>query len=190
MAVALHRFCREADLIAQVLTVAFVVLLAAYLVGSKPDSQEIIGLLPIGAVLAGRVLAGRLIRAGLVPAMALVLACYGGILVSHAVQPPAPSENQLAASWLQAHHLNYGLAGYWQANSITVDDGDRVQIRPVRVLDGQPPPDPRSADSDLPGRHVPRAGLAPEPAHVLAHIVVVRKCLALGYLTSTIRDPM
>jgi hypothetical protein len=135
VAVALHSFCREADLMTQVLAVAFVVLLAAYLVGTKPDSQEVIGLLPIGAVLAGRVLTSRLIRAGLVPAMALVLACYGGILVSQAVQPPAPpGENQLAASWLQAHHLSYGLAGYWQANSITVEDGDRVQIRPVRVL--------------------------------------------------------
>jgi len=117
-----------------VLAVAFVVVLAGYLLSNKGAVNEIVGLLPLGAVLAGRVLGGRLLRARLVPALALVLACYTGLLAFDATRPPARSGDQLAASWLEAHHLTYGLAGYWEANSVTVDSGNRIKVRPVRMF--------------------------------------------------------
>ncbi|HEV8065537.1 MAG TPA: hypothetical protein VGP46_11920, partial [Acidimicrobiales bacterium] len=133
LAVAVRRFIGEDDLIVQLLAAAFFVVLVAYLFGVKPDANEIIGLLPIGAVLSGRLLAGRLLGGGLIPVMAVVLACYGGFLISDATPSPAVSQNELVAPWLVAHHMTYGLAGYWEASSVTVDSGDRVQIRPVRM---------------------------------------------------------
>ena len=111
----------------------FVALLAGYLVSNKGAVNEIVGLLQDGAVLAGRVLSGRLQRSGLVPALAILLVCSVGILGFDATRPPARSTDQLAVSWLEAHHLTYGLAGYWQASSVTGDSGDRVQVRPVRM---------------------------------------------------------
>jgi len=134
VAAGLRRFQLENDLTVQVLTIAFIVVLAAYVFGTKPDANEIVGLLPIGAVLAGRVLTGRLVRGGLIPALAVVLACYCAILADNAVQPRAAGDGQVVASWLEAHHLRYGLAGYWNANSITALAGDRVQVRPARIF--------------------------------------------------------
>jgi hypothetical protein len=126
------------DLIATVLAIAIVVVLAAFVLGTKNDTNEIVGLLPLGAALAGRLLARRVLRGGLVPALALVLACYAGILAYDAVQPPQPDRPYaVTASWLEAHHLRYGLAGFWNAASVTVDSGDRVEVRPVRTFQGR-----------------------------------------------------
>jgi hypothetical protein len=133
VAAAVRRFYREADLVTQLLAAAFVVVVTGYLFTNKGATNEVVPLVPVGAVLAGRLLGGRLLRSGLVPALAVVLACYAGLLASDAAQPPARSQDQLAASWLEAHHLTYGLAGFWEANSVTVDSGGRVRVRPVRM---------------------------------------------------------
>ncbi|HVB42638.1 MAG TPA: hypothetical protein VNF47_08035 [Streptosporangiaceae bacterium] len=133
-AIAVRRFW-HLDLVGQVLLVTLAVLLLAYLFGARSaylyNVHEIAGVLPVGAVLAGRLLAGRVIRAGLVPALTGVLACYLAVLAVQAVHKPASSDQRAVASWLVAHHLKYGLAGYWYASSVTVDSGNRVQVRPV-----------------------------------------------------------
>jgi hypothetical protein len=134
VAAAVRRFYAESDLVVQVVIVAFVVVLAGYLLSNKGAGNEAVGLLPSGAVLAGRLLGGRLLRAGLVPALAVVLACSVATLTYNATRPPARSADQRAASWLTAHHLTYGLAGYWEASSVTADSGDAVQVRPVRTF--------------------------------------------------------
>jgi hypothetical protein len=132
---ALRRFGSQ-DLVVQVLTVTLIVLLVAYVVRGDPNvagsTHEIAGVLPVGAVLAGRLLAGTLARGRLlIPALALVLGCYAGIEVHNAVQPrPADPDAQVAA-WLAAHHLSYGLGDYWNANAMTVDGGNQVQVRYV-----------------------------------------------------------
>src|SRR6185437_11213430 len=101
----------DTDLIVQVLTIATLIVLAAFVVGTKNDTNEVVGLLPLGAVLAGRLLAGPIA----------------------ATRPPDPAQRyKLTASWLAAHDLDYGLAGFWDASIVTVDSGDRVQVRPVR----------------------------------------------------------
>ncbi len=133
VAVGVRRFFGYDNLVVQVLIVAFIALAAAYLFGTKPDPNEMVGLLPIGAVLAGRLLAGRLSDARLMPALAAVLACYAGILVGHAVPPAASDRSQPAASWFTAHHLTYGLGQFGEAGIVTVDSGNRVQVRPVRL---------------------------------------------------------
>jgi hypothetical protein len=128
-----RRFFADGDLIVRVLVVAFIVYLASYLLGPKGNGNDIVGLLPVGAVLAGRVLAGPVSRRGLVPALAVVLGMYGVSLAFDASQPGATAHNEALASWLASRHLDYGLAGYWQASSVTVYSRDRVQVRPVRM---------------------------------------------------------
>jgi len=46
--------------------------------------------------------------------------------------PPARTHTPALASWLERHHLSQGIAGFWQANSVTLDSGGRVTIRAVR----------------------------------------------------------
>ena len=129
----------ECELVVQVLAVAMVVLLVADTTtgnNAVGGPHEIAGVLPVGAVLAGRLLAGPLIRGRHLAALAVVLACYGAILVHSVVQPPGPDANGRLAAWLQARHLSYGLATYWNASSVTVDSGGRVQVRPVNRTAG------------------------------------------------------
>ena len=131
---ALRRFL-ACELVVQILAVTVIVLLVAYVANGNPNivngPHEIAGVLPVGAVLAGRLLAGQLIRDRHLPALAIVLACYGAILAHNVVQPPSYDPNRQLASWLQAHHLTYGLATYWNASSVTVDSGGSVQVVPV-----------------------------------------------------------
>ena len=74
---AVRRVFAEDDLGLQVLTVSFLVLLAAFFFGYRTGAREAVGLLPLGAVLAGRMLATRVSELKLVPALAAVLAFYG-----------------------------------------------------------------------------------------------------------------
>jgi hypothetical protein len=133
LAAVIKRFYVEDDQIAQMLGVAFVLMLFAYVLGTKPDPNEIVGLLPIGAVLAGRVLGSKVIRTGLVPALAVVFAVCAIFLVGNASARSQINPNQKVAFWLERHHLTYGLAGYWNASSVTVETGGHVQVRPVRT---------------------------------------------------------
>ena len=132
---ALRRFGTQ-DLVVQGLTVTLIVLLTAYVVRGNPNvagsTHEIAAVLPIGAVLAGRLLAGTLARGRLlIPALALILGCYAGIEVHNTVQPRPADPNAQVAAWLAAHHLSYGLGDYWNANAMTVDSGNQVQVRYV-----------------------------------------------------------
>jgi hypothetical protein len=132
---ALRRFSTQ-DLVVQVLTVTLILLLVAYVLRGNPNvvgsAHEIAGVLPIGAVLAGRLLAGTLARGRLlILALALVLGCYAGIEVHNTVQQRPADPNVQVAAWLQAHHLTYGLGDYWNANAITLDSGNQVQVRYV-----------------------------------------------------------
>jgi hypothetical protein len=129
------------DMISQVLLVAIVANLAAYIpshlaAASAVNSREFAPVLPFAAVIAGRQLGGRLVAAApripvLVPALAIVLAGYTWTLVAGAVQPPAPAPYADVAAWMESHGLRYGLGGYWQASVITVETGGKVTIRAV-----------------------------------------------------------
>src|SRR6185437_10957308 len=133
LAAVIRRFYIEEDMILQMLTIAFVVVLGAYLLGTKPDSNEIVGLLPIGAVVAGRALGGRVIKLNLTPALAVLGIVFAGFLISNASHPAKPNPNNVVAVWLQEHHLTYGLGGYWNASSITAETGGAVNVRPIRT---------------------------------------------------------
>ena len=138
---ALRRYL-DSEFVVQVLAVAMVVLLLAYTMSGGPNvvggPHEIAGILPVGAVLAGRLLAGPLISGRHLAALGVVLLCYVGILGHSLVQQPGPDTESRLAAVLEAHHLDYGLATYWNASSVTVDSGGRVQVRPVNRTDGGP----------------------------------------------------
>jgi hypothetical protein len=128
------------DLVVAVLTAGVLINLAAYTVSQLDfdpmSSREMTAVLPFAAVLAGRLLAGRLMSARLLPALSAVLAGYLVILAYSAFQPPAATENQRVAGWLVGHHLSYGVAGYWEAGSITIGSGGQAQVRQVDIIDG------------------------------------------------------
>jgi hypothetical protein len=141
---AVRRFFSLDDLLVQVLVVAIVVNLAAYVISSLPvtifDTREIAQVLPFGAVLAGRLLAGepagRLLAgervkarlAARTPAAAVALACYAAALGFAAVQPAAPARTQALADWLVAHHLDTGLGVYTEDNITMLDSGGRLLL--------------------------------------------------------------
>ena len=154
---ALARVARRffsVSLVDQVLAVAIVLNVALFLLTNASDeaAHEVAIILPFGAVLAARVLTRRVpavqgatvndgkegpassglarrIRLAGFAAGILVLAGYTAGLGYELTQPAAPPANTSLASWLEAHHLSYGLSGYWTSSSVTVDSGERVEIR-------------------------------------------------------------
>jgi hypothetical protein len=72
--------------------------------------------------------AWRVRLAGVVGGIA-VLAGYTAGLGWELAQPSAPPANTSLAPWLLKHHLTYGLSGYWTSSSVTVNSGQRVQVR-------------------------------------------------------------
>jgi hypothetical protein len=131
---AIWRFFRIDDLVVQVLTVAIIINLAAFAFSRLPGAvytfRQIVAVLPLGAVLAGRLLSGPVMRLRLVPALGVMLACYVAALGYSAAQPAVPAQDQALADWLVAHHLTTGLTG-WNANTLTLDTGGRVQLLPT-----------------------------------------------------------
>jgi len=119
----------------QVMAVAVVFGVLAYLLGSRATSsetsREFVAILPLGAALAGRVLADRMRRARLMPAVAVMLAVYAAAFFIYMTRPAAPAQNQSLATWLAGHRLYYGLGDYWMANSVTVDSGGKVAVRAI-----------------------------------------------------------
>jgi hypothetical protein len=120
----------------QLLFAAIVFNLGTYVVSVMPSphgSREVAAVLPCGAVLAARALVPARIT-GMSRAFAAV-AATGLIallpLATAATRPPASPASAPLAAWLEAHGLRYGIAGYWDASIVTLQSGNRVQIRAV-----------------------------------------------------------
>lgn len=151
---AIRRFARSrergGDLVADVLLLGIVGNLGAYLLlyaATPHQIREVAPVFALGAVLAGRALGGPIARRRLEPVLAIGIACYlltmGPAVTGHA-EPPA---NLALTRWLERHHLSNGLSGYWQANSVTFDSGDRVTMRSVKGgADGRPVVNPWESD--------------------------------------------
>jgi hypothetical protein len=131
----IRRFFSCEDRIAQILALAIVINLVAFVLSTTPSTywstREVAGVLPAGAVLAARMLGGRLQKARLVPALSLALACYLAALGYTVAQPSVPTVGQDLADWLAANHLTYGLTSYGLANVTTLASGETVDLRPV-----------------------------------------------------------
>jgi len=132
-------FFSRLDRVSQILVVSVVAVLGAAQFSTQMTNifsvREIATVLPAAAALAGRVagpsLAGARLGRALTPVLGLVLAGYLAALGYAAAQPAVPAENQALADWLLAHDLKNGLAGYWQANSVSLDSGGKVTIAPI-----------------------------------------------------------
>jgi hypothetical protein len=146
------RFFAGATLVDQVLGVAIVANLVLFVVTSAGSEgpHEIAVVAPFGAALAARMLAGparqpaedpqataartgrvlaRQARAAAGLAGLVVLLGYLGGLAHDVVLPASPSAFAPVASWLQAHHLRYGLGGYWESSIVTVQTDGQVKVR-------------------------------------------------------------
>jgi hypothetical protein len=144
-------FRRDADLVSQLLLAGIAANLAAYIPSSLADhtalnAREFAPVLPFAAVLAARTLGdwlgarlpalrpgtgqagGRRLLAG---ALAALLCWYGFGLFDEARQPAAADPFGRLEAYLAAHHLRYGIGGYWDASVITVGTGGAVTIRAV-----------------------------------------------------------
>lgn len=133
---------REPDRLTQVLLAGMAIDVAAYLFSNQAvdlmTSRYLIPFLAYGAVLAGRVGADRLRSGRLRSAGLAVGIAYVAFMAISLRTPVAPSPEADLASFLQRHHLRYGVAGYWQASTITVQSHGQVRVR--AVLTGQPQP--------------------------------------------------
>ena len=146
-----RRFLSWPDMISQILLVAMVLNVVAYVPSTLANAtdlnaREFAVVLPFGAVLAGRTLAASLQaglrrrpRAGALLAGAL-LACYAAGLGYAAAQPSVPPMNARLARFLAAHHLISGIGGYWLSSVVTVGSDGAVTIRAVASLPLAPYP--------------------------------------------------
>ncbi len=159
-----RRFLSWPDMISQVLLVAIVVNVVAYVPSTLADAtdlnaREFAVVLPFGAVLAGRTLAPVIAswRPKITLAWALLpcalLAGYASSLGYAAAQPAAPPANSELAAFLAAHHLSDGVSGYWQSSIVTVQSDGGVTIR--ALLPGTLQPDLWEAKASWydPGAH-------------------------------------
>jgi len=128
------------DLIAQLLAAALVINLLAYLLlypGSVATVREIAPAFGLGGALAGRVLAEPLLRRRLAPLLALgAVAAVAVMLPPLLTVKPTPPAGSGLARFLADRDLSNGLAGYWDANSTTLDSGGRVVMRTIRFSPG------------------------------------------------------
>ena len=140
------RFFAGAALVDQVLAVAIVLNIALFVTtgAGSQGPHEIAVVAPFGAALAARMLAGsqasrtraqsvlaRRTRAVAYGAGLAVLLGYLAGLGHEVVRSAASPDGSQVASWLEAHHLRYGLGGYWESSIVTVDTGGQVKVRAV-----------------------------------------------------------
>jgi hypothetical protein len=140
------RFFAGIALVDQVLAVAIVLNIVLFVTtgAGSQGPHEIAVVAPFGAALAARMLAGpeaSWTRAGGGLARRTRVVAYGAglaVLLGYlaglghgVVRPAAPPDGSQLASWLEAHHLRYGLGGYWQSSIVTVDTGGQVKVRAV-----------------------------------------------------------
>ena len=146
-----RRFLSWPDMISQILLVAMVLNVAAYVPSTLANAtdlnaREFAVVLPFGAVLAGRTLAASLqvgLRRRPRPAVLLagaLLACYAAGLGYAAAQPSVSPMNARLARFLAAHHLTSGIGGYWLSSVVTVGSEGAVTIRAVASLPLAPYP--------------------------------------------------
>jgi hypothetical protein len=142
-----RRFVSWPDMISQILLVAMVLNVVAYVPSTLANAtdlnaREFAVVLPFGAVLAGRTLAVSLRdskRRWVIPALLAGAIGYGASLGWAAAQPSVPAMNARLVTFLSAHHLTSGIGGYWESSVVTVGSDGAVTIR--AVLPGTLAPD-------------------------------------------------
>ncbi|HTU75473.1 MAG TPA: hypothetical protein VMG38_18320 [Trebonia sp.] len=142
---------RKSSRAEHLLVLVIVLNLGVYLVskGAQGDGyREVAAVLPCGAALAARtvvppafLVARRAVAVAVVAGLVALVPLSGAATRAH-VGPalgPAPGDGATAptaplTAWLEAHHVSYALAGYWSASIVTLQSGDRVQVRAVTLV--------------------------------------------------------
>jgi hypothetical protein len=143
----------KVDVADRLLVVAIVVYLGAYAfstVALRGGSglYEIVGVLVLSGALGARTIPrlrvpgrqlsdrgrARAMLAGTVVAAVAATACM--VSGSGLFRAPRTSPSQPLAAWLADHHLTYGIAGYWNAEPVTIYSGGSVQVRQVILVPG------------------------------------------------------
>ena len=126
---------RAEQLLAAVIVINIITYLVSTLAG--PQSQhDLVAVLPAGAALAARALVPEQLldwRKALVACAVAV--CVGLVPLSAVAADSKPTGGAFGPLivWLHGHGLRYGLAGYWQASAVSLESGDRVQVRAVNI---------------------------------------------------------
>ncbi len=131
---------RTASRAGQLLCAAIVINLSVYVISTMPmltNPYEVVAVLPCGAVLAARACVPGHIAGTLRAGLATGLAAFAALLPSAtaAAWPAVAVPTAPLGAWLKAHGLTYGLAGYWNSSIITLESGNRIQVRAV-VMNG------------------------------------------------------
>jgi hypothetical protein len=116
----------------QLLTVGIPVYLAAYAfstIAASGGAYEFIGVVALIVVLGARNV--PLPEPRRLPLAAAVAGLTAVAVLATGFAPGVVSPQEKVAAWLKAHGLTYGLGGYWDAASTTVDSGNAVAVRSV-----------------------------------------------------------
>jgi hypothetical protein len=125
----------RASLIEQVLTGGIVLNLLLFALSdvATMNAHELAVVLPFGAVLAARAVSAvrvsQPVRRGLAVIGVAALAGQAACLIDTGNRSPVGPGQTSLASFLEAHHLTYGIASYWQSSIVTVDTHGRVKVR-------------------------------------------------------------
>jgi hypothetical protein len=123
----------------QVLVIAIAGNLAVYTLSALVNADsphDIIAVVPMGAVLAARALIPERLTSRVAVLAGCGLAGVAALLPMSlsAARPLArPTSAATLSTWLSAHGLDYGLAGYWNASAVTVQSGNQVQVRTIQT---------------------------------------------------------
>jgi hypothetical protein len=129
---------RSASRAEQLLCLAIVINIGVYVVSTIADAgnaRELDAVVTFGAILAaracvpGRIVGVRQARVAIAAAAVVALLPLGAA----ATRPPATPAAVRLATWLEAHRLTYGIGGYWDASAVTVQSGDRVEVRAITL---------------------------------------------------------
>lgn len=130
------RTARRAE---QVLVIAIAGNLVVYALSALVNTDsphDIIAVLPMGAVLAARALVPERLTSRAAALAGCGLAAVAALLplsLSAARPLARPTSAAVLSTWLSAHGLRYGLAGYWYASAVTLQSGNHVQVRTVQT---------------------------------------------------------
>jgi hypothetical protein len=138
----------------QLLLITIVINLVVYTVSTLPSPEsphDIVAVLPASAILAVRALVPDRITVPRLTAAALTCAAVIAVLLPLSVTavnrgPETPSWESLA-KYLNAQGLHYGLGGYWDGSSATLQSGGGVAIRTVEIKNGKIRPIPWETDT-------------------------------------------
>jgi hypothetical protein len=126
---------RAEQVLAAVIVINIPLYLASSLAGAT-SQHDLVAVLVCGAVLAARALVPDRLPDWRVALVACTAALCVGLIPLSAVAADSsvsPGPFPKLTAWLYGHGLRYGLAGYWQASSTTVETHNQVQVRTVEI---------------------------------------------------------